>query len=187
MGIKGAYEQARDAYLNAASTTPTNPLPFIQLAQTAMVKGDVGLATDALNKAISLKQNLAAPYYLRSQIEVSNGDFAHAGEDAVAAAQLAPQDPLAWYNLGAILYAGNDPKDAALAFEKAVSLQADYSNALFALGIIYDQLGRHAEALTTIQHVAQLNPNDATIKQVLENLQTGKPAMGQQKSPAKKK
>ena len=187
VGIQGAYDQARNAYLKAASTTPTNPLPYIQLAQTSMVQGDAATALMALNNAIALKQNLAAPYYLRSQIDIAQGNLNQATQDALAAAQLAQQDPLAWYNLGAVLYAGNDPKDAATAFERAISLQADYSNALFALGVIYDQLGRHPEALEMIQRLEKLNPNDATIKQVLANIQSGKPAMGESKPVPKKK
>lgn len=178
VGIQGAYEQAFAAYLRAASTTPTNPAPLIQLAQIAISQNKANDALPYLAQAISLKPNLALPYYLRSQIEASQGQYQAAAQDAVIAAQIANQDPMSWYNLGVILYAANDLQNAAVSFERAIALQNQYSDALFALAVVYDKLGMRDNAIANIQKVQSLNPNDATVAKVAQNITEGKPALG---------
>jgi tetratricopeptide (TPR) repeat protein len=176
-GIQGAYEQAQAAWQHAASTTPANPLPHVQLGQIALVQGNYALASDEFGKAISLKPDLALPYYLRSQIESGQSSWDKAVQDAAAAAQLANQDPLGWYNLGVILYAAGDINNAGAALEKAVQLQNNYSDALFALAIIYDKAGAHEAAVQAAQKVVSLNPQNQTVAHVLQNLTAGKPAL----------
>lgn len=187
-GIQGAYDQAEAAWLHAASTTPANPLPQIQLGQIALVQGNASSAKAYFTRAIELKPDLALPYYLRSQIEAGQASWQEAAQDAAAAVQLANQDPLGWYNLGVILYAAGDFNNAGLAFEKAVSIQNNYSDALFALAIVYDKVGAHPNAIAAAQKVVDLNPQNAQSAQVLQNLQKGDPALtgfpGQEASSA---
>jgi len=176
-GIQGAYDQAQAAWQHAASTTPSNPLPQLQLGEIALVKGDSASAATYFSKAISLKPDLALPYYLRSQIEANQSNWQSAVQDAAAAAQLANQDPLGWYNLGVILYAAGDTNNAGAALEKAVSIQNNYSDALFALAVIYDKVGAHASAIAAAQKVVDLNPANTLATQVLQNLEANKPAL----------
>ena len=176
-GIEGAYDNAKEAYERAILQNPTNPLPQVRIAQLAIGRGDLSVALQHLSKAIALKPNLGAAYFLRSQIEAQQGTFPQGIEDAVIAARLATEDALAWYNLGAILYSAGSYDLAAQALEKAVSLQNNYANAIFILGLSYDKLGRDDSALAAIGAVAQLNPSDATVQQVLTNLKAGKSAL----------
>jgi tetratricopeptide (TPR) repeat protein len=177
VGIQGAYEQAQTAWLRAASTTPANPLPLLQLGQIAKAQGKDDAALAYYTNAIALKPDLALPYYLRSQIKAAKADWKGAVDDAAAAAQLANADALSWYNFGAILYASGDSQNAAIALEKAVSLQNDYSDALFALALVYDKLGKHDSALAAAQKVAELNPNNEAIAKVLQNITAGQSAL----------
>lgn len=179
VGIAGAYDNAKQAYQKAAEDNPTNPLPHAQLAQLALSQGDTSMALYELDKAIELKPNLGVAYYLRSQIHASASDFDAATNDAVAAAQLAQQDPLAWYNLGAVLYAAAKYDLATQALAQAVSLQNNYANALFLLGLSLDKAGQREQALAAMLEVQKLNPEDASIAQILENLQNGKSAVPQ--------
>ena len=176
-GIEGAYDNAKEAYERAILQNPTNPLPQVRIAQLAIGRWDLSVALQHLSKAIALKPNLGAAYFLRSQIEAQQGTFPQGIEDAVIAARLATEDALAWYNLGAILYSAGSYDLAAQALEKAVSLQNNYANAIFILGLSYDKLGRDDSALAAIGAVAQLNPSDATVQQVLTNLKAGKSAL----------
>jgi tetratricopeptide (TPR) repeat protein len=141
------------------------------------VQGNTAEAKGYFSKAIALKPDLALPYYLRSQIEAAAQDWQAAAEDAAAAAQLANQDPLGWYNLGVILYAAGDVNNAGASLEKAVSIQNNYSDALFALAILYDKVGAHESAIAAAQKVVELNPQNAPAAQVLQNLQKGMPAL----------
>jgi tetratricopeptide (TPR) repeat protein len=174
-GIQGAYEQAEAAWQRAASTTPGNPLPPLQLGQIAFVQGNYPAAKEHFTRAITLKPDLALPYYLRSQILAGEASWEAAVTDAANAAQLANQDPLGWYNLGVILYAAGDVNNAGASLEKAVSLQNNYSNALFALAVIYEKVGAHESAIAAAQKVVDLNPSNEQAVKVLENLKAGRP------------
>jgi tetratricopeptide (TPR) repeat protein len=153
----------------------------LQLGQISLAKGDLLAAKDHFSTAIALKPDIALPYYLRSQIEANQArnpdQWKAAAQDAYNAAQLASQDPLGWYNLGVILYAAGDVQEAGASFEKAVSLQNNYSDALFALTVIYDKVGAHQNALAAAQKVSELNPSSALAQRVLQNIEAEKSAL----------
>ncbi|HWP61839.1 MAG TPA: hypothetical protein VN495_04545 [Candidatus Paceibacterota bacterium] len=186
-GISGAYDNALSAYQKAAVAGPTNPLPLIGAAQIESAKGDEAAALKYLNAAIALTPNLAAPYYLRSQVEAALGALTPALTDAKTTVSIAQQDPLGWYNLGLIFYARAEYPSAVLALKQAVSLQQNYANALFALALSEDKVGDSQDALATIQQVVQLNPSDTTAQMVLSNLQNGQPALATTTPTTKKK
>lgn len=173
-GVEGAYEKAREAYEKARAVNPTNPLPLIGLAQVEMAVGDTTAALQDLDQALALKPDLSAASFLRSQLEASKGDFTAAVRDAAAAIQGVPQDPLGWYNLGAVLYVAGSYHEAVPVLEKAVALQNDYANALFVLALSYEKLGRHAEALVALKSVAERNPNDTTLQRMVKDLEMGR-------------
>lgn len=66
---------------------------------------------------------------------------------------------------------------AQIKLEKAVSLNPSYSNALYSLGLVYDNLGQKDKAINVFATVKQLNPNNKNIQQILDNLNAGKPAL----------
>ena len=86
--------------------------------------------------------------------------------------------------MGAILYNAGSYDLASQALQHAVALQNNYANAMFLLGLSFDKMGRHADALGIIQAVAQLDPNNETVQGVVANLTAGKPAIP---TPARKK
>ncbi len=58
--------------------------------------------------------------------------------------------------------------------EKAVSLNANYSNALYSLGVVYDALGEKTKATESFTKVLQLNPENEEIAKILSSLKEGK-------------
>ncbi len=164
VGVQGSYDNAKEAYRKAAADAPTNPLPYIHLAQLGIAENDLAGAREHLDKAIALKPNFAAAFYLRSQIEARENHLDAAAADALRAAQYAREDPLAWYNLGAILYAQAKYADAIQVLQNAIALQKDYANALFLMGVSHDRLGQYAEALAFLERVQTLNPTDESLK-----------------------
>lgn len=174
-GVQGAYENAMSAYSRAIADNPANPLPYLQIAQLEMAQKQYGPALENVAKAITLKPDLAAAYFLRSQINVQRSNFTEAATDALKAAQLSPQEPLGWYNLGAILYSDGRYAQASQALEQALTLQSDYANALFVLGLSYEKQGRHEEALAALRKVAATNPSDASLAQLIKDIEAGQP------------
>ncbi len=167
-GVEGAYENARDAYTKVYEGNPSNPIPLVQMAQLEFALGNEEAALVLLGQALELKADLAAAYLLRSQVYASQDKSDDAIRDAAAVVQIAQQDALGWFNLGAILYDAEIYTDAVPALENAVALQNDYANALFLLGQSYRELGRNQDALVVLERVSQLNPSDASLEGIIE-------------------
>lgn len=172
--VEGALENAKNAYNKAFTAQPTNPVPKLRLAQVAVAQNDLATARANLQEAISLKPDFAAAYYLLSQVEAAAGQGDPAVNAAATAVQLVPEDPVGWFNLGYILYAGQSFPNSAQALERAATLTPDYANALFILGLTYNALDRKQDAVTVLGRVAQLNPNETWIPQLIGNIQSGK-------------
>ncbi|MBI4080037.1 tetratricopeptide repeat protein [Candidatus Kaiserbacteria bacterium] len=172
-GVSGAEQAARDAYVQAASTGPTNPLPYLGLAQLDLMRGNDGAARENLGKAIAIKPDLAAAHFLLSQIHARTNKLQDALQSAATAVQIAPDDALGWYNQGTILYAMEDYQNAAASFERAVSLQNNYANALFLLGLSYYRLERSDDALRVLRVVAESNPEDAALHSTIQKIEGG--------------
>lgn len=173
-GIEGASKSARDAYERARLENPTSPLPLLGLAQLDLTDGDAKSAREHLNAAIAKKSDFTVAHLLLSQLSAKSNDLAKAQDEALIVAQLSPQDPLAWYNLGLILHTRKSYADAVGALLRAVQLQGNYANALFILGLSYYELGQKADAIAAFNQVAILNPGDTTAKKAVTNIKAGK-------------
>ncbi|MDO8552593.1 MAG: tetratricopeptide repeat protein [bacterium] len=173
-GIQGADKNAKDAYERARIENPTSPLPLLGLAQIDLAASDNKAALEHLNSALAIKSDLTQARLLLSQLSARTNDLAKAEEEALNVVRLAPEDPLAWYNLGLVLYTRKEYDNAALALERAVQIQKDYANALFTLGLTYYQLNRPNDAIAMFEKVAELNPNDPTPQTAITNVKAGK-------------
>ena len=175
VGIEGAAENARRAYAEARKNNPTNPLSYIGEAQLDIVLGNDTDAREKLQGAVNVKPNLASAHFLLSQLEARAGDLTKAAEHASVVVQLADQDPLGWYNLGTILYAGENLPASALALERAVGLENNYANALYLLGITYYRLERNEDALRVLRAVEALNPANEELAETIRRIENGLP------------
>lgn len=168
--VEGAYENAEQAYRNAIAANPTNPIPNLLLARLALAREDVKAATEQIDQAIAKKQNYAEAYFLRSQINAAQGDVQGAINAAILAAQSAPQEPVAWFQLGVLLYGQGDYERSAAALEQAVLLNNNYANALYVLALAYVELGATDEATRLLEQVLILNPNNENVKGLIQAL-----------------
>ena len=175
--VEGAFENARAAYERARQENPLSPLPLLQLAQLELIEENTDIALQNLAAAIELKPDLAAAYYMASQIYASKKDFKSAIPAATQAAQYGQNDPLGWYNLGAIAYAGADYTTAAAAEERVLTLNSQYANAMYVLGLSYYELKRADDAVKVFEALNQLSPNQKVVTDILENLKAGNPPL----------
>ncbi len=173
--VAGAYESARGAYQRARLQNPSSPLPLFQLARLELLENHKEEALKDLAAAAQLKPDFAAAYYLASQIYGSNGDLKNAHSSASLAVQYAPQDPLAWYNIGSIAYAEKDYVTAIPALEKALALEPNYANAEYVLGLSYFEAGRPQDSLRVFEALAALEPNRQVVQDAITNLRENKP------------
>lgn len=168
--VEGAYKNAEQAYKNAIQKNPTNPLFHLRLAQLAVAQNDLVSAEQYLIQAITLKPNFAAALFLASQVAASKNDVQGALLTANAAAQSAPEEPLAWFQLGTLLFQAGRADEARLALERAVTLNGNYANAIYVLGLTYAALNRDEEAILAMERVLVLNPGNEEVEKAIKKL-----------------
>lgn len=172
--VQGAYDNAKKAYEQALAANPTNPLPYLQLAQLAALQGDQAGTRAYILEALNKKKNYADAYYLLSQLDVSENKLEDALTAATSAVQSAPSESLVWFQYGVIAYSLKKYDDATTALEQAVALNGNYANALYVLGFSYYNQDRPAEAQATFERVLALNPDNQSIAQIVTLLKEGK-------------
>jgi tetratricopeptide (TPR) repeat protein len=187
----GADALARAAYQSAEAIDPQNPDLPIDIAQVDVaVANKFSVASDAadaqkaladaeteLNASLALKPDYASPLTMLAQIDLQQGATAKAIREISEVANANPLDSGMAFQLGILLYQNNQTAAAQTQFERAVALESNYSNARYFLGLIYDSEGMTSAALSQFQAIAQLNPGNTEIKQIITNLQNGKPAL----------
>lgn len=178
--IEGAYDNARTAYLQAQANNPASPLPLLQLAQLELMQKNQNAALQYLELALQRKADFAPAYYLGSQIYAAKSDFKNAIPAAARAVQYAQDDPLAWYNLGLIAYAGEDWGNAAAALEQTLTREPKFADALYLLGLTYHKLNRKEDSIKVFESLGALLPDEAAVSTILTNLRAGRAPVAQE-------
>lgn len=201
--VQGADQSSITAYSRASELDPENPLTFVETGRALMTFADAAQiaisqpntpadrakqlsdarvnalqnASQQLEKATSLKKDLAPAHFLLAQIALRQGRLDSAIRSTESAQQSAPQDIGILFQLGLLYYQNKDLDKAGAAFSQAVVLNKDYSNARYFLGLILDSKGFHEEAIQNFEEIQKLNPDNQEVKKILENLRGGKPAL----------
>lgn len=168
--IDGVYNRALDAFNNAKTLNPKNPLSYLEIAVLEARAGQFDKARTDTETAIGLKPNYSDALYYLSQIEIATGKV----DDAIKATQsivaLEPQNPARYYQLGVLYTAQKNVDDAITSFEKAISLDQNYANARYLLALAYDLKGRKGDAKAQLEKVLELNPGNAEVTALLQIL-----------------
>ena len=101
-----------------------------------------------------------------------------------SALKLDPNDPYLFYQEGNVYLTeaqsvSGDAQSKLLLqaqgqLEKAVSLNPNYSDALYSLGIVYNSLGQANKAIDIFVELQKLNPTNQDVSRILTNLENGK-------------
>ncbi len=170
LNIDQAYELSKDALEKARALDPQNPERLVTLAELELLKHNNAAARDYVNRAIALKSNYTDAMYLLTQIEVADGNVVAAVEATRATTVLDPQNPVRFFQLGVLEYSLKHLPEAQQAFEQAIALSNDYSNARYFLAFVYDAEGRKGDAKKQLEEVLARNPDSEQVKQLLQNL-----------------
>ena len=184
LGIDQAYENATKAYGEALKRSPQNPRINLMLARLEANKKDFTKSKEYITQALVQKPNYTEAIFLRSQIEVAEGNIRSAVSSMEGIALISPNDPGVFFELGLLNYNDKDYASAAVALKRAVDLLPNYSNAKYFLGLSYDKLNRRVEALAQFEDIAKLNPENAEVVSIIENLKSGRGAFANVEPPA---
>ncbi|MBP9694843.1 MAG: tetratricopeptide repeat protein [Candidatus Magasanikbacteria bacterium] len=171
---KDANDWARDATTQALALEPASASLQIQLGNVEEFAGNMDAAIEAYRRAIQLKPSGSAAYIALAHIFEEEKKVS----DAIALLQpLADNvnaDPNLLFQLGRLFYNRNTSDDVVRAEElwrRSIVLAPTYSDALYSLGLLYEQKGQRDQALEYYNRVQSLNPNNSEIAQKIRNLQ----------------
>lgn len=171
--IEGARERANEAFSLAESRDPQNPYYVLQKAIIAYRANDVDAARSLVMQSITLKPNYTEAIFLLSQIDIAAGDVKKAIDTTLALVQLEPQNPARYYQLG-VLYSADGNREAAIAaFSEAIAREATYANALYLRALEYVRGGQTDLAVTDLEKVRALNPDNEAIAGLIDQVRRG--------------
>ncbi len=173
-GVADAANRAKDAYATARSQDPTNPTYALLEAQLLARTGDATEARIKIAEAVALKPNYTDALLFSTQLDVAEGKVADAITTTRSIISLEPNNAARYYQLGVLLSADKKLDEAITAFERAVALNQNYANARYFLALGYIEKGDNAAATTQLEVVSALNPDNAEIKQLLEDVKAGR-------------
>lgn len=182
--IEGAANLALNSYDEAIKRDPLNPDNLILKARLLIQMNNLDDAKIALQKAVILKKDYVTSNFLLAQVEASTGNIKEAINKTKDAQFLAPNDTGILFQLGLLYYQDKDFDNSKLVFEKAVSLNENYSNARYFLGLIYDNQNEKQKSIEQFEKIEALNSNNQEVKSILANLRNGKKALNKIAPPA---
>lgn len=182
--VQGAYEKAKESYLNAAKYNPNNPQIPLLIARLEVGQNNVAGVQEFLGKALTLKPNYTDAILFLVQLNVAQNDLPSAIQAATAAAQSAPGVASIWFELGLLYYSASDTAHAIAPLEQAITLVPEYANAKYFLGLSYYAQKRTADAIKQFEDLARSNPDSAEVQLILGNLRAGKPPFESAVPPA---
>lgn len=74
-----------------------------------------------------------------------------------------------YFHLGNAAYEGGDPAGGAVAFEKAVELDATYFKAMVNLALMYDEMQKYPKAIEVFEQASELQPENPEVWSHLGN------------------
>ncbi|MGB9176618.1 MAG: tetratricopeptide repeat protein [Methanoregula sp.] len=106
-----------------------------------------------------------------AQIQLENYSAAVATVDAGLAVY--PKDAMLWNNRGYALYRLGKTQDALTAYDKSVSFDGNYTNALLNRGNLLSEMGRYSEAAATFIRANETDPFNINASDGLKAARTG--------------
>ncbi len=161
----------------ASELEPTNPILMWRLGNNYMLKNNHVKGIEYYQKSINLKKDyigaytsLASAYELTKEIEKAVEIYKNIIQSGVN------NNPEILFNFGRLLYnrgQKGDKGDAEKLWLEAVRLQPSYSNALYSLGLLYENKGDKSNALEYYYKVKDLNPGNKDIVNKIKQLLSG--------------
>lgn len=193
--LDNTFDLAKQSYEEALKFESQNPMVYLNLGQIRLLSVQeilkknnlsdeekknlpqiIDQAIADLEKSKQLKSDfMEADYYLATALELK-GEKEKAIEKMKTLADAYPSDVTILYTLGVMYIDNNQLTEAQATLNRVVNLRSNHANAHFYLGIIYEQQGEIDKAISELEIVQELNPDNETVKQKLDDLKSKKTA-----------
>lgn len=186
---EGADQEALGAYSQAAEREPGNPewklasarvyaaLAEFQRRAGQPVGDSYAKAQESLTAALALKENYLEARFVSARYFLADGKVSEAEEQARIVLASAPNDPEIALQVGLVFYEANQLPFSQAAFSRAVSLNPEYANARYFLGLALSRQGQNDAALAQFRAIAETNPESQEIRTIIGNIEAGRPVL----------
>jgi len=197
--VGGADQAAISMYTESLARNPADPLTYLRMGNVYLVAAEnlrtaiskasqgqadlaaaqsqmndnMGKAEENFKKAISLYNNYGQALYNLAAVYDREGKVPEAIKQFEKLQTTNPRDPSILFQLGLLYYRNNQKDNAFQAWQQAVVLFPNYSNARWYLSLAYEEKGDLASALNQVEEIAKLNPDNEQVQQRLTQLKAG--------------
>lgn len=196
--VPGAAEKSIEAFNAALKLEPNSPSIVTALGRAHLLFGDFysrtndrknrdkefGESISTLEKAVALKPDYLPAHFLLAQVYDRQGRDRLMTMKSNEISQLAGGDPSVLYQLGLFHYRANRLSMAQASLEKAIESFPNYSNARYFLALILESQGYRNKAIEQFEKIAELNPGNEQIKEILKNLGSNKSGIKNSQEPS---
>lgn len=137
-----------------------------QIAQTAMKERKPFRAEKALLTILKFDEKNAAAYNRLGILYAKGQRYAEAVE-CFEIAQSLDNNPASIHNVGLIYLETGEYEKAKMAFEQAIQMEGDVPARYMALAKAEEKLGSPRKAIEALENAYELDPNVATLRQML--------------------
>lgn len=140
----------------AQGLAPTNKEPFYRLAEYHLFLQNYQDCITNANEALKVDEQDARPYFLKAMAYKESGDTTRAMDNMLISLQHNPENVDALVEMGIMAFGKKDPK-AESYLKNALRLNPRSREALYALGIIYQESDKLNEALATYTELLKVD------------------------------
>jgi tetratricopeptide (TPR) repeat protein len=146
---------------------------FDVAALRRQIDDSLSRARENFEKAIGLNNNFGQALYNLAVVYDREGKLPEAIRQFEKLQTANQRDPSILFQLGLLYYRNNQKDNAVAAWQRAVLLFPNYSNARWYLSLVLEERGDLSGALAQVQEIEKLNPDNELVLQRLEQLEAG--------------
>ena len=160
----GRQGEAESDFRSALAHDPANGDALMGLSRCLIETDDADLAIVELDRGIAHVKDGARLHMLRGLLHQKRGRFEDAFKGLRQAIELAPRDPIAYFNMGVLLLKAERDVLAIAFFEQAARLKPDMVAAYVQLAEAHRHLGHHSVVIALLDHAHGLAPEQLEIR-----------------------
>lgn len=169
---QGNAPKALAAYADATALAPRDARGWLGLGSVHTEREDTVPARQKLHQALGLDPHIAGAQGERGTLETFANRFSEAEAAFASALDDHPADYVALTGQGLLRLKQGEPQAALDAFLRAGVMEPRYARAKTWTAVAYYQLGRHQDAITTLQQAAALDDRDPVPHMLLAQIYT---------------
>jgi len=164
--LMGQPQNCEESLLKALSVDPKNLTANLKLANLYLILKDYRKVNEYVKAVLELDKTNTTVRFTRAMALLETGDTAHAVGDLMDAVRMNPRYFDAYMLLGELFATRHDPLSAGY-FNNALRIRPNSKEALYNLGMFYQESGQYFKAIGTYEILAR---TDTSFRDALYNI-----------------